>query len=463
MHVSNLVIGAGPTGLGAALCLKKQGAGDFLLLERNNHPGGLSASYQDKNGFTWDFGGHVLFSHYHTFDAQVDAVMDGEFLEHQRVSFVRSNRTWVPYPFQNNIRHLPPGPRWKCLQGLMNRPRTEPANFRQWIDAVFGSGLAEVFMRPYNHKVWAVPPERMSYSWIGERVSVVELKGVLENILHQRDDVAWGPNNTFRFPARGGTGEIFRRMAAALGDRVRYQTDVALVHGREKWVRTTAGETITFDRLLCTGPLDLLVLRWLIGVDDAAQEAMDDAARLLEHNSVHVTGVGLDGNASPGWPGRDDRCWMYFPEPDCPFYRVTNFHNYSPENTARPGKQRALMCETSSSDHKLEDLDTLAERCRAGLVRTALMDPADQGRVATVFERTKEYGYPVPTLERDQALAVIHPRLEALDIYARGRFGGWKYEVGNMDHSFMQGWEWALRMLRNEPETTYAIPERHSS
>ncbi len=456
MHVTHLVIGAGPTGLGAALCLKEQGVDDFLLLERNNHAGGLAASFQDRQGFTWDFGGHVLFSHYPTFDHQVAAVMGDEFLEHERVSFVRSHRTWVPYPFQNNIRHLPPLARWKCIRGLMNRPKAEPENFLQWINAVFGPGIGDVFMRPYNFKVWATPAERMSYAWIGERVSVVELSQVLANVLHQQDDVAWGPNNTFRFPARGGTGEIFRRMADTLGDRVRYRSDVGLVHGRKKEVRTVSGETITYDHLLCTGPLDLLVQRWLVDVDDAVMDEMTEASRFLEHNSVHVTGIGLDGPDSPHWPRPDQRCWMYFPEPDCPFYRVTNFHHYSPGNTAKPGEQRALMCETSSSDHKLEDLDTLADRCGQGLRRTTLMAPDD--RVVTTFERTKEYGYPVPTLGRDQALAVIQPRLEALDIYARGRFGGWKYEVGNMDHSFMQGWEWALRMVRGQAEETYSIP-----
>jgi hypothetical protein len=70
---------------------------------------------------------------------------------------------------------------------------------------------------------------------------------------------------------------------------------------------------------------------------------------------------------------------------------------------------------------------------------------------------SREYAYPVPTLERDQALAVIQPRLEALKIYSRGRFGGWKYEVGNMDHSVMQGVEWAQRMLEAGQETTYTL------
>ena len=29
-----------------------------------------------------------------------------------------------------------------------------PANFAEWIDRSFGAGIAAIFLRPYNHKVW---------------------------------------------------------------------------------------------------------------------------------------------------------------------------------------------------------------------------------------------------------------------------------------------------------------------
>jgi hypothetical protein len=54
--------------------------------------------------------------------------------------------------------------------------------------------------------VWAYPVERLWAGWVGERVAVVDLARVAENILLERDDVSWGPNNTFQFPKHGGTG-----------------------------------------------------------------------------------------------------------------------------------------------------------------------------------------------------------------------------------------------------------------
>ena len=66
-------------------------------------------------------------------------------------------------------------------------------------------------------------------------------------------------------------------------------------------------------------------------------------------------------------------------------------------------------------------------------------------------------------LSRDRALEIIQPALESLRIYSRGRFGGWKYEVSNQDHSFMQGVEIVDRLISGTPEVTYPHPKRANS
>ncbi len=454
MQVDYAIIGAGPTGLGAARRLSELGAHSFVALEKNAHPGGLSASFQDEKGYTWDIGGHVVFSHYEYFDRLLDELLGADQLRHERRAYVRSHGCWVPYPFQNNIRHLPREPKWQCVQGLLpgKRPEGPPENFAEWIHCVFGQGIAEVFLMPYNYKVWAIPPARMSASWVGERVSVVGLEGVLKNIILELDEVGWGPNNLFAFPASGGTGEIFRRMAAPLADRIRYGESVARIDADNRTLTTSSGQTIAYKHLLNTGPLDLLVTNQLA----AAPDDLIRAARLLKHNGVYVAGVGV-GERFGHQGGPDKRCWMYFPEDDCPFYRVTNFHNYAPANVPQADPNRsAFLCETSFSEDKPEDLSGLMERTIAGLQSVELLPGRARAKVESRFEMSVDYGYPVPCLERDLALRTIQPWLEQRGIFSRGRFGGWKYEVGNMDHSVMQGVEWAQRMVRGEAEKTYA-------
>ena len=65
--------------------------------------------------------------------------------------------------------------------------------------------------------------------------------------------------------------------------------------------------------------------------------------------------------------------------------------------------------------------------------------------------------YPTPTVDRDEILSEVIPWLEARGVYSRGRFGMWKYEVSNTDHTLMQGVELVNRLLLGEPEHTIGI------
>jgi hypothetical protein len=150
------------------------------------------------------------------------------------------------------------------------------------------------------------------------------------------------------------------------------------------------------------------------------------------------------------------KCWVYFPEPHLPFYRVTVFSNYSPHNVAHPGRQWSLMAEVSESADKPVDPDRLVPQTIDALRAAQLLGP--QTVIESVWHRRIERGYPTPTRERDAALEQMEPVLGAQNILSRGRLGAWKYEVGNMDHSFMQGVEAVDHILFGTPETTLRSP-----
>ena len=96
---------------------------------------------------------------------------------------------WVPYPFQNNICSLPMEDQINCINGLISATvanavaTAPPKNFDEWILRVMGKGIADIFMRPYNFKVWAVPTDKMQCSWLGERVATANVAKVVENVL----------------------------------------------------------------------------------------------------------------------------------------------------------------------------------------------------------------------------------------------------------------------------------------
>lgn len=436
-----VVIGAGPTGLGAAWKMLELGHDNFAIYERDDHIGGLSSSFVDDRGFTWDLGGHVIFSHFPETDRFFSAMMGPDYLEHLRESYVRIMNRWVPYPFQNNIRYLPKEAVWECVEGILSIDASKkPENFRDWIGAVFGAGIGKYFMYPYNWKVWATPLEMMQYQWIGERVSVTDLKKVLRNILLEQDEVAWGPNNRFKFQLSGGTGQVFRNMAPRLGDRLHLNCELTQVDPASRTLRFANGREDRYDVLISTMPVDLLV-HCLPGHDQ-----LREAAKHLTHNGVHVVGIGIEGNR------HDTKSWMYFPEDSTPFYRVTNFHNYSYNNVPDKDRFFSLMTETSFSGFKVEDGDTIVDRTVEGLVNSGLLTAEDTSRIVTRYRHDLPYAYPIPTLGRDNALSIIRPALESMNILSRGRFGAWKYEVGNMDHSLKQGMEAVERILTGKDE-----------
>ncbi|MDF3056767.1 MAG: protoporphyrinogen oxidase [Rariglobus sp.] len=454
---SFLILGAGPTGLGAARRLHELGHADWALLEGSAHAGGLSSSFVDEQGFTWDIGGHVQFSHYDYFDrAMVEFLGEDGWLRHQRESWVWMRDRFIPYPFQNNIRRLPAADLDKCLQGLIQiirEPRPRPENFGQWIDATFGPGLAEVFMRPYNFKVWAYPPEKMNARWVGERVAVTDLGRVLQNLVYARDDLSWGPNNTFQFPKQGGTGAIWKACAARLpAERIHLNTTIVRVDLDRREVHSADGRCFTYDRLISTLPLRELIR--LSGQD----QFIPLAEQGLLFSSSNIFGLGLRGQPAAELA---TKCWMYFPEDNCPFYRVTVFSNYSPGNVPDSTRHWSLMAEVSESSDKPVNLKTLPEEIIQGALNTRLIERRED--IISTWNYRAGYGYPTPGLERDRALGVLLPFFEQHEVYSRGRFGAWKYEVSNQDHSFMQGVEIIERLVNNRPEITVADPNHANS
>lgn len=442
-----LILGAGPCGLGAAYHLHKLGYTNWQLYERNNYVGGLSASFEDDKGFTWDIGGHVLFSHYDYFDEAVAEILGDAYYEHQRESWIRILQTWVPYPFQNNVRYLPDDILQECIEGLRNLSGSpgKANNFREWMDTVFGSGIVKYFMEPYNRKVWGTPLELMSKDWIAERVSMVDLARIERNIAEQRNDLNWGPNNTFKFPKHGGTGTIYKGIARIFGDKIHLNHEMASIDLARKEVNFCNGRIEPYDILINTTPLDLLV-KSSTGLPDLVRDAADS----LVHNSGIVVGLGFDGH-------RDDtKCWIYFPESDSPFYRVTNFHNYSRYNVPNGAIARyfSLMCETTYSTYKPLNKVTVVDETVQGLLNSGMISGVEKECITSRYLIDIPYSYPVPTLSRNKALETILPYLETEGIYSRGRFGAWKYEVGNMDHSFMQGVEVDERILKQGDEPT---------
>jgi protoporphyrinogen oxidase len=452
-----IIIGAGPTGLGVAYRLEELGHTDYVVLERAAAPGGLAASVTDAAGYTWDIGGHVQFSHYAYYDRAIDRAVDA-WLTHERESWIWIRGRWVPYPFQNNLHRLDEADCRRALEGLEKASAarawaTAPPHFGEWISQTFGAGLADLFLRPYNVKVWGYPLDRIGVGWMGERVAVPDVDRIRRNVATGQDDVSWGPNRTFRFPLEGGTGAIWRGVSGLLpAERQRFGAAVVAIDDARKEIALAGGGVLAYDTLVSTMPLDRLC-----ALVPSLSQAERDLAGALCHSSVHIVGVGLEG-PRPETLAR--KCWMYFPEANSPYYRVTVFSNYSPRNVPA-GDCWSLMAEVCESPAKPVDGTRVAQDVVEALRDDGLLLP--ETRVASVYHHREEHGYPTPFVGRDEVIDPLRVALDARGIFSRGRFGAWKYEVSNQDHSFMQGVELADRLVLGAGEVTVVRPDEANS
>ena len=470
-----VIIGAGPTGLGAAYRLSELKAEhtEVIVLEKQQQAGGLASSYRDDKGFLWDNGGHVVFSHYPYFNELLKkAVRDWN--KRSRASFAymmgsSGRRTFIPYPVQHNIHIMDKKEQDTCLKGLeeirAHPSSSKPANFDEWLVKNFGEGLSEVFMRKYNRKVWTVDPKQMNSDWVGERVAVPNVDDIKSKIaewntnkksVKKATDSNWGPNQMFEFPAVGGTGQIWKSVSELVpqswfrfGHKVLSirsdikVLDVAVEHGE--------AYSLQYDTLITTVPLDNM-LNMVVDSDLKLIE-LKKMSQEFVFSHTHVIGIGLAGQPPPSL---SDKSWIYFPDSDSPFYRITVFSNYADDNVPTPGLVWSLMCEAAEPKH-VEDKSKWEEKFLIKQTIEALINYGfvNSSQVLSTYHRYLEHGYPVPFLKREEYLSAIQPWLESKSIFSRGRFGGWRYEVSNQDHSLMQGVEVIDFLLNDMKEQTY--------
>lgn len=143
----------------------------------------------------------------------------------------------------------------------------------------------------------------MQCQWLGERVAAPDLKTVTKNVILQKTAGNWGPNATFRFPAKGGTGGIWIAVAQTLEkEKCRFgeHGTVSGIDAEAHIVSLADGTTVKYGKLITTMGVDSLV-------NQIGDRQLIDASKELFYSSTHVIGVGVRGHR----PERiGDKCWV---------------------------------------------------------------------------------------------------------------------------------------------------------
>ncbi|KAE9556027.1 hypothetical protein FO519_000773 [Halicephalobus sp. NKZ332] len=463
-----VVVGAAPTALGLAYRLNELKTEspneakdvELLVLEQESFPGGLSCTVTDDKGFLWDMGGHITFNHNFPYYEKATKWAVDEWNSLQRQCLVDMNILFdtkgihlVPYPAQFAVPLFPEKIKQNALADLKERYErpieTRPENFQEWILQHFGPTILDSFFTPYTRKVWTVDTAKMSPNWVGTRVAKLPQEK-LESLCAMnteelaKADFGWGPNACFTFPKYGGTGAVWKSMANKLPKEwIQYNSKVTSVDVKRKELKYIdksdgdAEKVIDYDVLVNTSPIDKLI-----------HETNICPELNILHNKVFIIGVGLE---LPMPEFCEQYTWLYFPDPEVPFYRVTFLSRYG-EVTPDSSKYWSVMCECARTVEDPITEEEIREMALEGLITKSIIK---REQIVSVYSTTLPYGYPIPSVERDNELARAHEVLESHDIYSRGRFGGWKYEASNQDHCFIQGKELVDRLLLGEPEKLY--------
>lgn len=437
-----LIVGAGLAGLSTAYHLSGL---PYRLYEREQEVGGLCRSYK-KDGFTFDYTGHLLHFRQAEIKALVEKLLAGKIQRHARQSFIYSHRTYTEYPFQVNTFGLPPEVVRECLMGfiatLTNRPAGPPPDnrsFKEWILDNLGEGMAKHFMVPFNEKLWQVSLDELTSDWVSWLVPKPELKDVINGALGIKDK-AFGYNPSFLYPAGDGIKVLPESFMPGI-DGITHGVELVEVDTKRRRAvfhdHATGGtREERYESLVSTIPVPELVRRCL---DFPAP--LKEAAAGLRWVSVYNVNIGI------GREKVSDKHWIYFPEAEYPFYRAGFPMNFSP-SLGRPGCS-SMYVEMSHKPTEHQSAEQLIGLVRAGLEQAGILRPDDELVVSDV--KDLHYAYVYFDRHRAKAMPAILAELERVGIYSVGRYGRWEHT--SMEDAIGQGKQVAerLRAQNNQP------------
>ncbi len=426
-----LIIGGGLAGLSAAKAL--EGKKDYLLAERESRPGGLSATLK-KGGFHFDYSGHLLHLRWPETTKLILGALGKNCVRIKRDARVYAHKSWTPYPFQANLSGLPPKVKSECVSGFLAAYAARKAEaisgpevFTRWTRRVFGEGISNHFMLPYNAKLWQYPLERLTTEWCAPFVPLPSPEEVVKGAYGKKSE-GLGYNTVFNYPKRGGIGALPNALAMNLGG-LRLGLEVESLNLRKGVANVRHFGPVHFKRLINTSPLKDLIAR-----AEDAPVAVKRAAASLRHNTVYVLNLGVKGVKS-------DMHWGYFPGADFPFYRAGIATNFSKELAPRGCASFYIEIATPGS---ALDLASAEEAVIKGLKACGLIKSA--GQIVEKLWLKIPCAYVIYNRERAEALPVIFDWLKSRKALSIGRYGAWKYSF--MEESVKEGLGAAAAILK---------------
>jgi protoporphyrinogen oxidase len=419
-----VIIGAGLTGLSAAYHLEQKGFFDYELFEKESISGGLCRSVT-KDGFTFDYTGHLLHINDDYFRSFIEKVVGfDQFNVIHRRSFVYSQNTFTKFPYQINLFGLPADTIAECIEGYVTRNRSSKnqKTFMNWTLSNFGAGFARHFFYPYQGKIFAYDVEKLTASWTGRFVPQTSLKQIIQGAVQEAGEEPVGYNAQFFYPKQGGIMAWVHKIADHLIKPIKTEFCVEKIDLKRRIVHFTNGHSERYESLINTMPLDT----FLRLTKETSATNLKHALNHLKCNSVVNFNLGINK------PNISDKHWVYFPETKYPFYRIGFSHNFA--SSMAPADCSSLYGEFA---HINKSPEWIEQTLATSLAQTKQWLGLDDTDIITQKILNISHAYVIYDAWRDRNLPKLHEQLAELDVHSVGRYGAWKYS--SMQEAVLDG------------------------
>lgn len=403
LTVKNLIIGGGISGLTLAYYLKD----DYLILEKEAEVGGYCRTIKNPE-YIWDFAGH--FYHFKTDEMKklfLSLVEPDQIITQRKVTKIYYNDRLVDYPFQMNIHQLEKSEFIDCLYDLYFKAEKNDADYENFLDMLygkFGKSIVEKFLKPYNEKLYAIDLTKLDKNAMGRFFPYADLDAIVKNFKHATNA---SYNDNFLY-LKKGTQYFINKLHGQIDDsKVKLNTTVEHIDTLAKTVTTSDGQTIRYENLVNTIPLN----RFLTLVDGDYTETI---AR-MSYNKVLVLNLGFDKKS----PNYQDVHWIYYPDKSLNFYRIGFY-----DNILNADKLNVYV-EVGYAKDEVVDVDKQIELTLDGMKRVGIIDDSVNLVDKSVVIMDPAYVHISESTEVE--LNTVKADLAAKQIYTTGRYGKWTY------------------------------------
>lgn len=411
-----VVLGAGISGISAGYHARKIGM-KAVVYEANGRAGGLLDNFTIE-GFRFDNAVHLSFAT----EPEVRAIFDlTPYFSHPAVSWCWDDSAWLKHPVQNNMFPLSVDERVQLIASLVERPDLEIKNYRDWLIYQYGESIAMRWPLPYTEKYWTLPAAELGTGWIGNRVRRADVREVLHGAFTS-DTTNHYYATEMRYPKLGGYRAFLEPLLLDTDIRCNYQA--AEIHLKRRLIRFTNGELVSFESLISTLPLPVL-----INIIDEVPDDVRNAAATLFATSVDLISVGFyQANVQP-------HLWFYIYDKDILAARAYSPSIKSPDNA--PNNCSSLQFEIYSSPRKpqVHSPEEMKANTMIALKRMGLVKSEDE--VIFMHHKQLPWGNVVFDLGMEERRDLVRDWLETVGIICAGRFGEWDYLWSNQ--AFMSG------------------------